>query len=375
MNILFQAFNQLSTEIIITDLDFHIITMNESAASNGWKSDSLNHSQALERVISKSKINKSELPSLDSLIDDESFENLKEALEHTQQNSSATTKRDLSIKFKNGQKRTIDLTVSLSVAFEVYILEISDVDNLNKIIDSTRTFASQKIAAGLARSLAHEVKNPLSGIKGSAQILEKKYSDDFSKKFLKIIVDETDRLNDIVNRILTPAKKPDLDFFNIHEAVERVLTLAGADNIDKIEIRKNYDPSIPEIYGDKNLFIQALLNITQNAIHAIDVDKDAFIEISTGVTFRQPINGKIFSTLATIKIADNGPGIDDTIKDQIFFPMISTKESGSGLGLSIAQDIVRMHGGTISYERKEGSTVFSVVVPIESKLLAEQVNA
>ena len=91
MNILFQAFNQLSTEIIITDLDFHIITMNESAASNGWKSDSLNHSKALERVISKSKINKSELPSLDSLIDDESFENLKEALEHTQQNSSATT--------------------------------------------------------------------------------------------------------------------------------------------------------------------------------------------------------------------------------------------------------------------------------------------
>ena len=186
MNILLQAFNQLSTEIIITDLDFHIITMNESAASNGWKSDSLNHSKALESVISKSKINKSELPSLDSIIDNESFENLKEALEHTQQNSSATTKRDLSIKFKNGQKRTIDLTVSLSVEFEVYILEISDVDNLNKIIDSTRTFASQKIAAGLARSLAHEVKNPLSGIKGSAQILEKKYSDDFSKKFLKI---------------------------------------------------------------------------------------------------------------------------------------------------------------------------------------------
>ena len=182
-------------------------------------------------------------------------------------------------------------------------------------------------------------------------------------------------MNDIVNRILTPAKKPDLDFFNIHEAVERVLTLAGADNIDKIEIKKNYDPSIPEIYGDKNLFIQALLNITQNAIHAIDVSKDAFIEISTGVTFRQPINGKIFSTLATIKIADNGPGIDDTIKDQIFFPMISTKESGSGLGLSIAQDIVRMHGGTISHERKEGSTIFSVVVPIESQLLAEQVNA
>ena len=132
--------------------------MNESAASNGWKSDSLNHSKALERVISKAKINISELPSLDSLIDDESFENLKEALELTQQNSSATTKRDLLIKFKNGQERTIDLTVSLSEDFEVYILEISNVDNLNKIIDSTRTFASQKIAAGLARSLAHEVK-------------------------------------------------------------------------------------------------------------------------------------------------------------------------------------------------------------------------
>ena len=150
------------------------------------------------------------------------------------------------------------------------------------IIDSTRSFSYQKIAAGLARSLAHEVKNPLSGIKGSAQILKKKYSDDFSKKFLKIIVDETDRLNEIVTKILTPAKKPDLNNFNLHEALERVLNLIGVDELKNIELIKSYDPSIPDLYGDKNLFIQAVLNIVQNAIQAMTIKLDnPILKIST----------------------------------------------------------------------------------------------
>ena len=122
------------------------------------------------------------------------------------------------------------------------ILEILCVDNLNKIIDSTKTFSTQKIAANLARTLAHEVKNPLSGIRGSAQILNKKLDDDYSSKFLKIIIDETDRLNSIVTKILTPPSKPSLGLFNIHSALEKVYALAEADKDIEMSLSRDYDP-------------------------------------------------------------------------------------------------------------------------------------
>ena len=219
----------------------------------------------------------------------------------------------------------------------------------------------------MARTLAHEVKNPLSGIKGSAQILKSKYVDDFSKKFLKIIEEETDRLNEIVTRILTPAKKPTFEYFNLHESLQRVLALSNAESQENLIIDRNYDPSIPEIYGDKNLFIQALINITQNAVHAsTNYTEEPYLGIQTKISYRQPINGTVHSTLAEIIVKDNGPGINPEIKDQIFFPMISGKENGSGIGLSISQDIVRIHGGAISFDRKDDQTLFSILIPISS---------
>jgi two-component system nitrogen regulation sensor histidine kinase GlnL len=263
--------------------------------------------------------------------------------------------------------RTVDLTITFAEKRNLIFIEAVSIDNLNKIIDSTRSFSTQKIAAGLARTLAHEVKNPLSGIKGSAQILKSKYVDDFSKKFLKIIEEETDRLNEIVTRILTPAKKPTFEYFNLHESLQRVLALSNAESQDNLTIDRDYDPSIPEIYGDKNLFIQALINITQNAVHACtNFSEKPCLSIQTKISYRQPINGTVHSTLAEIIVKDNGPGISPEIKDQIFFPMISGKENGSGIGLSISQDIVRIHGGAISFDRKDDQTMFSILIPISS---------
>jgi len=333
-------------------------------------------SDILNKLINKEDIENKNLAALSSILEEESFLRINEIINLANENSSSITQRDFQINFNDGLNKAIDLTISKSNEFSIFILEMTNVDNLNKIIDSTKSFSSQKIAAGLARSLAHEVKNPLSGIKGSAQILNKKYSDDFSKKFLKIIVDETDRLNEIVTRILTPAKKPQLEQFNIHEALERVLNLVDVENLNKVNVNKDYDPSIPELFGDKNLFIQAVLNICQNAIHAcVNSNTNPEISIKTGITFRQPINGHIYSTLTLIKISDNGPGIDEEIKDQIFFPMVSAKENGSGLGLSIAQDIVRVHGGSIHYERKEDLTSFFIMIPINQNQIKEQAHA
>ena len=245
------------------------------------------------------------------------------------------------------------------------ILEILCVDNLNKIIDSTKTFSTQKIAANLARTLAHEVKNPLSGIRGSAQILSKKLTDDYSEKFLKIIIDETDRLNSIVTKILTPPSKPNLSMFNIHSALEKVYALAEADKENKINLIRDYDPSIPEINGDENLFVQAILNIVKNAQQAIENIEDPSITIKSRIEYGKPINGVIHQTICSIEIIDNGPGIPQELHDQVFFPMVSVKENGSGLGLTIAQDIIRIHGGGIIFRSNPGETIFAIQIPIK----------
>ena len=185
----FQAFDNLNTEIIILDGDsFNLVWMNEAAKAAHWTEDSTK--------LSGKKIS--------SLLDEESGRQINEILQKTKKISSSLTRRDFDIIHKDGNSRTVDLTITFSDKNNLVYIEAVSIDNLNKIIDSTRNFSTQKIAAGLARTLAHEVKNPLSGIKGSAQILKSKYEDDFSKKFLKIIEEETDRLNEIVTKILTP---------------------------------------------------------------------------------------------------------------------------------------------------------------------------
>ena len=348
----FKAFDNLNTEIIILDGDnFQLLWINDAAKAANWISDS---SKFTEKTIS-------------SMLDEETGSQINEILKKTLENTGSVTKRDFEIIHQSGNSRTVDLTITFSEKKNLIFIEAVSIDNLNKIIDSTRSFSTQKIAAGLARTLAHEVKNPLSGIKGSAQILKSKYVDDFSKKFLKIIEEETDRLNEIVTRILTPAKKPSFEYFNLHESLQRVLALSNAESQENLIIDRNYDPSIPEIYGDKNLFIQALINITQNAVHAsTNYAEEPYIGIQTKISYRQPINGTVHSTLAEIIVKDNGPGINPEIKDQIFFPMISGKENGSGIGLSISQDIVRIHGGAISFDRKDDHTLFSILIPISS---------
>lgn len=350
----FKAFDNLNSEIIILDGDnFKLLWMNEAAKAANWTGDSSNFQG---RTIS-------------SLLDEDTGNQINRILQKTRVNSGAITRRDFEITHQTGNSRSIDLTINFSDKENLVFVEAVSIDNLNKIIDSTRSFSTQKIAAGLARTLAHEVKNPLSGIKGSAQILQSKYVDDFSKKFLKIIEEETDRLNEIVTRILTPAKKPTFEYFNLHESLQRVLALSNAESKENLEIDRDYDPSIPEIYGDKNLFIQALINITQNAVHACtNFAAKPCLGIQTKISYRQPINGTIHNTLAEIIVRDNGPGISSEIKDQIFFPMISGKDNGSGIGLSISQDIVRIHGGAISFDRKDDQTIFSILIPISNNI-------
>ena len=339
--------NQLTSEVIILDKDLFIVWLNDSALNKGWFINNDRDKNLISDQLSE-----------------ETNGALIGLLKKTIETNGSQTKRDFELMTSKLKKRDIDITVRWSNSYDCLILEILCVDNLNKIIDSTKTFSTQKIAANLARTLAHEVKNPLSGIRGSAQILSKKLKDDFSSKFLKIIIDETDRLNAIVTKILTPPSKPNLSLFNIHSALEQVYALAEADIDKNIELVRDYDPSIPEINGDENLFIQAILNIVKNSQQAIENTEKPCITIKSRIEYGKPINGTIHQTICAIDIKDNGPGIPKDLHDQVFFPMVSVKENGSGLGLTIAQDIIRIHGGGIVFESDPSETIFSIHIPI-----------
>ena len=350
--------NLLNTEIIILDESLRILWVNDSALANGWINDTKNQSSYSKFFCLKTE------------------QEIKRVINMAIKDRKSVTKRDFELISNNNASREVDLTVSFSPKYEWIIIEVMSVDNLNKIIDSCKMASSQKIAANLARTLAHEVKNPLSGIKGSAQLLNSKLKDTFSSKFLKIIIDETDRLNSIVSKILTPPKKPNLEPFNIHSALERVHSLALAEQNKNFNLIRDYDPSIPDIYGDENLFIHAVLNIVKNAMQAINIEnEESFITISSRIAYSKPINGKVFSTICQIDIIDNGPGIPVDIQEQVFFPMMSTKDDGSGLGLSIAQDIIRIHGGSIAFSSKPGNTIFSILLPMSAIQLKGVANA
>ncbi len=340
--------NQLASEVVILDRHLKVIWLNDSALNKGWVLNINNKNNLITEQFSE----KTNGP-------------LISLLKKTVDKDGAKTKRDFELTTAAKTKRVIDITVSWSREFDCLILEILCVDNLNKIIDSTKTFSTQKIAANLARTLAHEVKNPLSGIRGSAQILDKKLNDDFSSKFLGIIINETDRLNSIVTKILTPPSKPNFGAFNIHSALEKVYALADADKDKKVDIVRDYDPSIPEINGDENLFVQALLNIVKNAQQAIENVENPSIVIRSRIEYGKPINGIIHQTVCCVEVKDNGAGIPEEIHDHVFFPMVSIKEDGSGLGLTIAQDIIRIHGGSIVFNSSEGETIFAIHIPIK----------
>jgi two-component system nitrogen regulation sensor histidine kinase GlnL len=339
--------NQLTTEIIILDKEYKIIWLNDSALNKGWIIDPNKEKNLISLQLSE-----------------ETAASVIKLLNKSMVKGSSQTRRDFPLKTTKDKKREIDFTVRYSNSYDCILIEVSCVDNLNKIIDSTKTFSTQKIAANLARTLAHEVKNPLSGIKGSAQILNKKLTDDYSSKFLKIIIDETDRLNSIVTKILTPPSKPNHSLFNIHSALEQVYALVKADK-KNIKLIRDYDPSIPEINGDENLFVQAILNIVKNAQQAIENKDDPSITIKSRIQYGRPVNGIVYPTICSIDIIDNGPGIPSELHDQVFFPMVSVKENGSGLGLTIAQDIIRIHGGGIVFSSSPGNTVFSIQIPIK----------
>jgi two-component system nitrogen regulation sensor histidine kinase GlnL len=215
----------------------------------------------------------------------------------------------------------------------------------------------------LIRNLAHEIKNPLGGLRGAAQLLEQEFADQSLKEYTQIIIGEADRLRNLVDRMLGPIRPPVYDDVNIHEVLERVRTLVLAEIGDGIHIEQDYDPSIPLLKGDADQLIQAVLNIVRNAVQALE--GQGVILIRTRVQRQYTIGHTRHKLVARLDIIDNGPGISKERLEEIFYPMISGRIDGTGLGLSIAQVLVSQHGGLIECESRPGKTVFTLLLPLE----------
>jgi two-component system nitrogen regulation sensor histidine kinase GlnL len=249
------------------------------------------------------------------------------------------------------------------------LVEIAEVDQLLKITRDTRLISDEAGFRKLAQGLAHEVKNPLGGIKGAAQLLAKEEGAQHFSDYLGIIVSEADRLKALVDRLLGSPQAPVDELFNIHQVLERVRSLISAESGGEIHTVRDYDPSLPDVFGDRSQVLQATLNIAKNALEALtDAQTEApCIRFITRAVRRAHPGTKGAHTLLQIRIEDNGPGIPDELKDRLFFPMVSGRPEGSGIGLSITQTIISRHEGWIEVQSDPGHTVFEIMLPFGVK--------
>jgi len=220
----------------------------------------------------------------------------------------------------------------------------------------------------LIRNLAHEIKNPLGGIRGSAQLLEMELDNKDLTEYTQVIIHEADRLQTLVDRLLAPHRRPHVvGDVNIHEVCERVRTLILAEFPRGLKVVRDYDTSIPEFRGDREQLIQAVLNIAHNAAQALQeriAEGDAQITLRSRILRQVTFGKKRYRLALELHVIDNGPGVPDSIKDRIFFPLISGREGGSGLGLTLAQTFVQQHHGMIECDSEPGRTDFKILIPL-----------
>lgn len=242
------------------------------------------------------------------------------------------------------------------------LLELCAAGGGARIAREEQVMAQTQASQNLLRQLAHEIRNPLGGIRGAAQLLEAELEESDLKEYTQVIIQETNRLQSLLDRLLAPAKRPVVQAVNMHEVLERVRSLLLAE-YPRLEIQRDYDISLPSLEGDPEQLIQAVLNIARNAAQALD--GAGRITLRTRVARQVTLAMKRWKLAVQVDVIDNGPGIPEDMRDQIFFPLISGREGGSGLGLTLAQTLVQRHEGAIHLDSRPGRTCFSIYLPIK----------
>lgn len=290
---------------------------------------------------------------------------LAERLRYAATCNQTYTEHELQIHLPNSGTITVDYIVTpidQANATEI-LVEMTQLDRHLRIAREESLLEQHQVARQLVRGLAHEIKNPLGGLRGAAQLLERELDSEELKEYTRIIIGEADRLRGLVNRMLGPNQLPQMRDCNIHQIVEHVRNLVAAEENPGLILQRDYDPSIPDFHVDPEQLIQALLNIVRNAAQALQgVGK---IILRTRTERQLMIGQKRYKLTVRIAVIDDGPGIPSEMLETIFYPMVTGRAEGSGLGLSIAQSLVNVHNGIIECSSEPGHTEFTILLPLE----------
>jgi two-component system nitrogen regulation sensor histidine kinase GlnL len=292
---------------------------------------------------------------------------LQGALDNGLNNNWGYTGQNIELRRSDGEILHLNCTVTplrpeVAAGMRL-LLELQPIEHHLTATREERLIEQQQASRELIRNLAHEIKNPLGGIRGAAQLLEHELGNPSLKEYTQVIIKEADRLQDLMQRLLTPHRAMLPTTVNIHEILERVRSLLTADFPGSLQVRRDYDTSLPELVGDREQLIQAVLNIARNAAQAMNGEGE--IVLKTRSLRQVTLAKKRYRLAMEIKVVDNGPGIPDAIRERMFYPLVSGREGGSGLGLTIAQNFIQHHHGTIDCSSRPGNTIFTLRLPVE----------
>ena len=335
----------LSTAILILDQDLNIIHANPAAESLF----AFSQKSALGHPLNKW------LPGNASLFS---------MLEQVIKTNTGFNENELAVELPNAALLHLACVASPTEDDRV-VLELHQLDHHLKIAREEKIIEHQQLNRELIRNLAHEIKNPLGGIRGAAQLLERELVDlggGGLKEYTQVIVNEADRLQALMDRLLTPHRVPKMRQVNIHELLERVRKLILAEFPNALNVRRDYDTSLPELYGDPEPLIQALLNVARNAAQALEGRGE--IRLVTRIARQVTLAKQRYRHAIMVQIVDNGPGVPEALRDKVFYPLVSGRDGGTGLGLSLAQNFVNQHHGIIEFESVPGNTRFTILLPV-----------
>lgn len=264
----------------------------------------------------------------------------------------------------HNHERIVDCRVSpIETETARLLVEITDVTRRNQISRENALLIQHGAGRQMIRQLAHEIKNPLGGIRGAAQLLERQLDDPELREYTDVVISETDRLAALVDQLLGPGGPPNKQPVNVHELLEYVVKIIEAEDQRKVHIQRDYDPGLPNIDLDRDQMVQALLNLVRNALASLDGQGTLTLRSRAVTNFT--IGDKRHRVIATLEIEDDGPGIPIDMQDSIFYPLVTSRPNGTGLGLPAAQELLSRHGGLIEFESRPGRTTFSVRIPID----------
>ena len=263
----------------------------------------------------------------------------------------------------HAHERVVDCRVSPIYADDACLLiELTDVTRRSQITRENSLLIQHGAGRQMIRQLAHEIKNPLGGIRGAAQLLERQLPEESQREYTQVVINETDRLAGLVDTLLGPGGPPDKQPVNVHELLEYVVRLIESEDDRQLTVHRDYDPGLPDIHLDRAQMIQAFLNLLRNAAAALDGQGTLTLRSRAVTNFT--IGNVRHRVIASIEIEDDGPGIPPELQDTVFYPLVTSRPEGTGLGLPAAQELISRHGGLIEFDSRPGHTVFYVRIPL-----------